>query len=255
MREGSRQHWMFTTGVAIAATLIMVTSVVTLSEVALAQDIEQEVRPAGVINEIDDTLSATLADCADVVSLAPGELSVVDDGHTAFVIDSEQSEARYVVDEELAGVGANTAVGRTNAFIGQIIVDGEMRPEPCSRFDVDLRALLSDSSRRDNYLRGATLQSDQFPVATFVVLSVEGLEGALTDEEQTFTLIGNLIFRGETRLVAWESTVAVTDGSLTGTAFTEFDMEAFQIQKPIVGSVISIDDTIRLEVDIVAIEG
>ncbi len=255
MREGSNKRWTIRAGLAIAASFILMTSVLALSEVTMAQDQETALRPVGVIAEIDDTLSATLADCDEVAALAPGELSPVAEGQTAFVIDSEQSEARYVVEEQLAGVGANTAIGRTNAFIGQILVDEGFNPVPCSRFDVDMRALVSDSSRRDNYLRGATLQSDQFPVATFVLLSVEGLDGALADEEQTLTLIGNLTFRGETRLVAWESSVAVNGGLLTGTAFTEFDMEDFQIQKPIVGSVISIDDTIRLEVDIVANEG
>jgi polyisoprenoid-binding protein YceI len=223
-----------------------------LTTPALAQDESSTLREVGVIAEPDETLTALLADCAEVVALQPGELAPLGDGQTGYVINGEPSEARYVVEEELAGVGANTAIGRTNAFIGQIALDSEGMPAGCPRFDVDMRTLVSDESRRDNFLRGNTLQSDQYPVATFVLRAVEGLEGPLTAEEQTFTLIGDLIFRGQTQLVAWEATAALDGDQLTGTAFIEFDMTDFNIEKPIVGSVVSIDDTVRLEVDITA---
>ncbi|MEZ4499229.1 MAG: YceI family protein [Thermomicrobiales bacterium] len=209
-------------------------------------------RPVGVIAEPDEALTASLADCTDVAALDPGVLSEVGDGQTAYVLNSEESEARYVVEEELAGIGANTAIGATNAFIGQILLDSEGSPAACSRFDVDMRTLVSDESRRDNFIRGNTLQSDTYPVATFILRATEGLESPLTNEEQTFTLIGDLTFRGETKLVAWEVTASLDADTLTGTAFTEFLLEDYNIEKPIVGSVVSIADDLRLEVDIVA---
>jgi polyisoprenoid-binding protein YceI len=221
------------------------------SATALAQD-DAALRDVGVIVEPDETLAGLLAACADVVALQPGELAPLQDGQVGYIINGEPSEARYVVEEELAGFGANTAIGRTNAFIGQIVLDEHGMPASCSRFDVDMRTLQSDESRRDNFLRGNTLQSDQYPVATFVLRAVEGLEGALTAEVQAFTLIGDLVFREQTQLVAWEATAALDGGQLMGTAFTEFDMTDFDIEKPIVGSVVSIDDTVRLEVDIAA---
>ncbi len=204
----------------------------------------------GVIAEPDDALLATLATCDDVAALPPGQLATVPDDATGYVINGEPSEARYVIDEELGGVGANTAIGRTNAFIGQILVGDDATPIACSRFDVDMRTLESDSSRRDNYLRGNTLKSDEFPVATFVVRGIEGLEGPLTADEQVFWLIGDLTFRGDTQLVVWEASVAIDGETLVGSAFTEFELADFDIEKPIVGSVISIADTVRLEVDI-----
>jgi polyisoprenoid-binding protein YceI len=215
-----------------------------------AQDSANPLREPGVIETPDDTLTQSLAECSDAEALAPGELAEVPDGDTGYVINGAPSEARYVIDEELGGIGANTAIGRTNAFIGQIVVDAEGVPVDCSRFDVDMRTLESDQAKRDNFLRGNTLQSDQFPVATFVLLEVEGLDGPLTADDQTFSLIGDLTFRGDTKLVVWEATAKVDGGNLVGTAFTEFELADFNIQKPIVGSVISIADTVRLEVDI-----
>jgi polyisoprenoid-binding protein YceI len=214
-----------------------------------AQD-DSGLRSAGVIAEPDETLTASLADCTEVTSLDPGVLAAPGEGETAYVIDSANSEARYVIEEELAGFGANTAIGATNAFIGQILLDSDGSPVACSRFDVDMRTLESDESRRDNFIRGSTLQSDTYPVATFILRAVEGLDGALTSEEQTFTLIGDLVFRGQTQLVAWETTASVDGETLTGSAFTEFALADYNIEKPIVGSVVSIADDLRLEVDI-----
>jgi len=59
--------------------------------------------------------------------------------------------------------GANEAVGQTNSIVGQIYFDDQGMPLACSRWDVDLRTLTSDESRRDNYLRGNTLQTDTYP--------------------------------------------------------------------------------------------
>jgi polyisoprenoid-binding protein YceI len=236
----------------LAGGLMIEAGIGQLTPETLAQDDISTLREVGVIASPDESLTAALADCAGVAGLAPGELAVVEDGQTSYVISGESSETRYVVEEELATIGANTAIGRTNAFIGQILLDSDSMPASCSRFDVDMRTLVSDSSRRDNYLRGATLQSDQYPIATFILRAVEGLAALLTNEEQTFTLIGDLVFRGQSQLVAWEASAALDGDALIGSAFLEFGVTDFTIEKPVVGSVVSIDDTVRLEVDIVA---
>lgn len=172
---------------------------------------------------------------------------------SVFALVSEESAARYVAEEELANVGANTAIGETNAFIGSLYFDADGKPLPCSRWDVDMRTLVSDESRRDNFLRGNTLETDTYPVATFVLTAVEGLDGPLADgEESSFHLVGNLTFHGVTNLVRWEATATLDGDSLIGSASTTFDMADYDIDPPIVGSVLSIDETVTLEVDIVA---
>ena len=55
-----------------------------------------------------------------------------------------------------------------------------------------------------------------------------------------------------TKLVAWEAKVALIDGALTGTAATMFEMPEFAIEPPSVPVVLSLDETIRLEVDLTA---
>jgi polyisoprenoid-binding protein YceI len=170
-----------------------------------------------------------------------------------YVVDPEQSEARYIAEEELANVGANTAVGSTKTIQGAFLFDADGNPIPCSTIYVDVRTFESDSSRRDNFLRGNTLQSDQYPLAEFVVTEVQGFTMPADGEETTFTLVGNFTLHGVTQAMAWEATAARDGETLTGSARTEFDMADFDIEKPIVGSVISIEDVIQLEIDLVAV--
>jgi polyisoprenoid-binding protein YceI len=173
---------------------------------------------------------------------------------TTYAIASADSEARYVAEEELSGKGANEAVGATNAFIGTIYLDANGQPLACTRFDVDLRTLKSDEARRDNWLYNNTLETQQYPLATFILTSVEGLDqSSLADGQQTtFTLVGELTVHGVTKLVAWETTATLDGDKLSGTATTAFDMPDFDITPPKVGPVISLDEHVKLEVDITA---
>ena len=198
---------------------------------------------AGVL----DTEPSTM-DCS-AIETDPATLGAA----SIYVVDPAQSQARYIAQEELAGVGANTAVGSTNTIQGAFLFDADGTPIPCSTVYVDVRTFESDSSKRDNFLRGNTLQSDQFPLAEFVVTSVEDFTMPADGEEATFTLVGNFTLHGVTKAMAWTATASRDGDTLTGTAKTQFDMADFEIEKPIVGSVISIEDTIQLEIDLVAV--
>lgn len=213
--------------------------------------------PAAVAQEATPT-SATIG----VLEPAPelpecevpelGETPAVE-GATVYQIVAEESATRYRVAEELATVGVTEAVGETRAMAGAILLGEDGLPVPCSRFDVDLRTLQSDSARRDNYLYQNTLQTEAFPLATFVLRGVEGLDGPLPEgEETTFTLLGDLTLKDQTRLVAWEATATLEGDRLTGTAATEFEMPEFAIEPPTVQIVVSLDETIRLEIDLSA---
>ena len=89
-------------------------------------------------------------------------------------------------------------------------------------------------------------------VAEFVVTSIEDFTMPADGEETTFTLVGNFTLHGVTKTMAWSVTATRDGNSMTGSAKTQFDMADFDIEKPIVGSVLSIEDTIQLEIDLVA---
>ena len=179
------------------------------------------------------------------------ECATVDGVAVIYAISSEESEARYRVQEELAGRGTIEAVGTTKAIIGNLYLGAQGEPRTCSRFDIDLRTLTSDDPRRDNYLYNNTLQTGTYPLATFILSTVEGLNGPLTEQETTFRLIGDLTIHGVTKLVAWDVTASRKGDAIVGKAVTVFEMPEFAITPPRVGPVIALDETVKLEVDLV----
>jgi polyisoprenoid-binding protein YceI len=105
--------------------------------------------------------------------------------------------AGYRFDEELAGIGGNTAVGRTPDVSGTMTVaDGAVT---AADVEVDLTTLDSDSDRRDGALRSRGLESDRFPTATFRLADPVRLPAGLTDGERaTVTAAGELTIHGVT---------------------------------------------------------
>jgi polyisoprenoid-binding protein YceI len=172
---------------------------------------------------------------------------------TTYAIANGSSNAQYEAEEQLAGKGANTAIGKTNAFIGSFSFDKSGNPIACSRWYVDLRTLKSDEARRDNFLYSNTLETETYPLATFTLTSVEGFTGPLVEgKEMSLTLIGELNLHGVTKMVSWSAKVTLNGDEITGAADTSFDMPDFNIQPPKVGPVLSLDEHVKLHVDIVA---
>lgn len=104
----------------------------------------------------------------------------------------------YRVREELAGIGANTAVGRTPDVTGSMTIAGTSVME--ATIEADLTWLASDDRNRDGQLGRQGIQTDRFPTATFTITSPIEL-GAIpaTGEEIEVTASGQLTLHGQTR--------------------------------------------------------
>lgn len=216
--------------------LVLLAGGMSMSAPALAQDSSPAASPSA-------SPSASQCDTESAIASAAASYSIV----------SEESTARYISEEQLSGVGANTAIGETQAIIGTVLFDDASVPLACSRFDVDLRTLQSDEPRRDNYLYNNTLETETYPLATFVLARVDGLEGGLADgETTTLSLIGDLTLHGVTLPAAWEAEVTLDGDTLTGTARTSFNMGDYNMEEPVIGPVVSVDETVGLEVEITA---
>ena len=167
-----------------------------------------------------------------------------------FTVAPEGNEARYRVREQLARLSfPNDAVGATSQIEGGITLrpDGTVVREE-SRFVIDMASLRTDSDRRDNYVRRRTLETDTHPKAEFVPTELRGLSFPLPSSgEATFQIVGDLTIRGVTRPTTWEVTARFSEGEVAGLAKTQFTFDDFQIQKPRVASVLSVEDEIRLE--------
>ncbi len=166
---------------------------------------------------------------------------------------AERSEARYLVREQLASLSfPNDAVGTTSAVEGSLALDARGRVLPSdSRFTVDLRTLRSDEARRDNYLRRNTLETDRYPHAVFVATEVRGLPVPLPQiGTVSFDLVGDLTIRDATRRVTWEAAGTIQGQDLSVQARTAFRFADFGLRIPRVASVLSVEDNIRLEIDL-----
>lgn len=189
------------------------------------------------------------------VTVAPAQTAPVP---VEYVVVAERSEARYRVREQLAGFSfPNDAVGVTSAIDGRIAVDAQGRvPAGSSRFTVDMRQLASDEARRDNYVRRNTLETDRYPVVTFVPTELRGLGIPLPKSGSVpFEIVGDLTVRDVTRRVTWEATGAADGEDVSVKAKTAFRFEDFAIRVPRVARVLSVDDTIRLEADLLLRRG
>lgn len=173
------------------------------------------------------------------------------------VVVPAKSEARYRVREQLAGVSLpSDAVGATNAITGQIVgkLDGSIVSAD-SKFVVDVSTLKGNPpSPRDGFIQRTPLQTSQYPNVTFVPTSATALP--LTPPASgaaTFQLVGDLTIKDVTKPVTWQASCTLDANQTTGTcnATTSFTFTDFNLEQPSVGRVLSIEDTIKLEVDLV----
>ncbi len=177
------------------------------------------------------------------------------DETVTLVVVPEQSEARYVVQEQLVGNNLpNQAIGRTKAVTGQIVgnMDGTIVSDQ-SQFVVDVRTLTSDVGMRDNFIQRTPLDTGNYPNVTFVPTSAPGLPLIVPDSgAATFQLIGDLTIKDVTKPVTWEADCELTNGENEALckASTTFTFGDFSLEQPRVGRVLSIEDNITLQVDL-----
>ena len=173
---------------------------------------------------------------------------------TVFTL-GEGSIARYKVEEVLARTGFKVATGETDAVAGVVVFDADGNVVAGeSRIVMQAATLRTDSDRRDGYVRNRTLETDAYPEVVFrptAIVWTEPPAGELRGV-QDFTIAGDLTVKDETRPVMWNATAEFhEDGRATGQASVEFTFADFGMDKPSVAIVLSVEDTIRLELDFV----
>jgi len=114
--------------------------------------------------------------------------------------DFSGSFVGYRVEEELANVGAATAVGRTPDVTGNLTLEGTQIT--AVEMNANLSTLQSDKSQRDGQLRRQALETNQFPTATFSLTQPIDL-GAVPANGQVIqaTATGDLTIHGVTKSV------------------------------------------------------
>lgn len=177
----------------------------------------------------------------------------VDNTSGEFDRDNEvytRSFAGYRIDEELASVGANTAVGRTDDVTGTMTIEGTSITGV--DIEVDLTTLESDQDRRDNAIGDRGLQSQQFPTATFTLtepidVGSEPEPGETIEEEAT----GDFTLHGVTKRITVPLEARWTGERIEVAASFDVVLADYDIEPPTIpGRVLSVDDTGTVEMEL-----
>jgi polyisoprenoid-binding protein YceI len=174
------------------------------------------------------------------------------DGLIHYSMVASKSSASFKVREQLASRDLpSDAIGKTSDISGNMALnpDGTINTS-VSKIVVNMATLQSDSAMRDGYLRRAILNTAQYPTATFVPTKITGVDPLTASGPVKFQVTGNLTIKDVTKPVTWDVTGSVQNGQATGVATTTFTFEDFNLPQPRVPVVLSVKDSITLEVDL-----
>lgn len=163
--------------------------------------------------------------------------------------DFTSTFAGYRIEEELAGIGANTAVGRTPEVGGTLRIEATTITEVS--IEIDLTTLTSDEDRRDDALQTRGLETGTFPTATFELTQpIEVAETPAEGEVIEIDAIGELTLHGVTREVAIPVQGRWTDDRIEVVSSFEIALADYDIERPTGFSVLSIGDTGTVELNL-----
>lgn len=136
--------------------------------------------------------------------------------------------AGFRIKEELGGIGATEAVGRTGDVTGSMSISGS--EVTAADFTVDLTTIRSNDSRRASRIQEA-LDTARFPTATFKLTKpIELPDGAAAGKAVKVTATGALTIHGVTRSVRFplqaqlDGNAVAVAGSLD-VSFADYDVE------------------------------
>ncbi|WP_420637699.1 YceI family protein [Candidatus Poriferisocius sp.] len=162
--------------------------------------------------------------------------------------DSTGTFIGFRVDEELAGIGATTAVGRTPEVSGSITIDGET--VTAVRVEADMSAITTDDARRDRPVQGA-LNTREFPIAVFELTEPIDLgDDPASGEPVSATAVGELTVKGITRPVEVALQAQLVDDTVVVVGSTEVVFADYDVSVPRVPIVLSAEDHGTIEMQL-----
>lgn len=161
--------------------------------------------------------------------------------------DFSGTYAGYRMEEQLAGVGATTAVGRTPDVTGDITIAGDQVTE--GSFEVDMTTLKSDKDMRDNAIRSRGLETDAFPTATFELTQPVDLpaDAATSGASVPISVTGDLTIHGVTKQVTLDFDAQMGDGAIAIVGQAPIKLADYSIDPPTSAIALSVSDDGTLE--------
>jgi len=203
---------------------------------------------AAVTTTVADGSTTTPAD-GSATTLADGGVEgswTVDTSIGDFAFDdATASFAGFRVDEELAGIGAAEAVGRTPEVSGSIEITGTTLQ--AATIEADLTAIVSNEPRREAAIQRA-LDTSTNPLATFTLTSpVDFGEAAATGARISVTAVGDLTVNGVTNPVEIPIEAQLVEGNILVTGSLPIVFADYDVTAPRAPIVLSVADNGTLE--------
>jgi polyisoprenoid-binding protein YceI len=177
-------------------------------------------------------------------------------GPVTFKIVPGESRASYEVGETFLNQNNrfNLAIGVTSAVNGEIYADLANPPaSTLGEISIDISQFTSDSSRRDNAIRGDWLESSRFPMAVFKPTGIESLPVSYVEgQEYAFRVTGDLTVKETTLPVTFDVTAALRGDTLTGKAATTILLSQFGVGPISILSVLKTEDEAKITLEFVA---
>lgn len=231
-----------------AAVAQLEASAATATDAPATGSAEEDVAPSATVEatatEASEAASPT-TESFPTATAAPADAAA----STWTVAVAAESFVGYRIDEELASIGATTAVGRTAEVSGSLVLEGTAVTEVT--IEANMQTLTSDEERRDNALRNQSLETATFPSATFTLTAPIELSEALT-EGALYSVVatGDLTIHGVTRAVELPLEAQYTNGMLVVVGSLEIALADFEISQPSAPAVVSVSDTATMEIQL-----
>ncbi|MDZ7674017.1 MAG: YceI family protein [Acidimicrobiales bacterium] len=215
---------------------------------------EFDIESAAEDAEGEDDASGDTAGADDTSDTAGDDTDSADPDNEVegtWEIDAEAGEqfdglqAGFRVDEELANVGASTAVGRTPGVAGSLTI--ESTTVTAVDITVDMTQIETNEARRDDRVHEA-LATDEFPTAAFTL--TEPIElGELPAEGETIsvTATGEMTIKGITNDIELELDARLVDGVLVVVGSAPVVFGDYGVEAPSAPIVVSVDDEGTIE--------
>ena len=224
--------------------------------------LRQEPKPMFEESPVFQMACRQLDRVAEVIDIDPGVLERLSQPKRALVVsvpirmDDGRTESfvGYRVQEQLATVGAATAVGRTSDVTGTMTIDGTT----ITAVDVtaDLTTLQSDEANRDRQLQRQGLETATFPTATFTLTQPIELDAVPADGEVVdATATGDLTLHGVTQSVEIPLQARIDGGVITVAGMLPIQFADYDIAQPQGMIVLSVEDHGDLELQLHFVRG
>jgi hypothetical protein len=167
--------------------------------------------------------------------------------------DATSSFVGFRIDEELASIGATTAVGRTPVLTGSLTLAGTTITE--TAFTADLSAIVTNASRRNSAVQRA-LDTGAFPLATFTLTDpVELGEIPQDGVPVSVTAVGTLEIKGVVQSIEIPLETQLVGNLIVVVGAVDITFADWGVEMPTAPGVVSVEDHGILEVQLFLTRG